>query len=219
MKKRFLVALLILFFLSTFNSQENFNFLKRFNIKVISIENNFIVSKKVIKKKISFLYDTNLFFLKTKKIESKLEELDFIDSFKIKKIYPNKVIIKIFEKKPVAIIQNKKEKKYFTEKGQLINFFDFERYEDLPIVFGDGDNFKNFYSTLLNINFPINEINKFYLFETNRWDIVTNQNQTIKLPIKGYIKSLQNFISIKNKVDFKKYRIFDYRIKDQLILK
>lgn len=219
MKKRFLVALLILFFLSTFNSQENFNFLKRFNIKVISIENNFIVSKKVIKKKISFLYDTNLFFLKTKKIESKLEELDFIDSFKIKKVYPNKVIIKIFEKKPVAIIQNKKEKKYFTEKGQLINFFDFERYEDLPIVFGDGDNFKNFYNTLLNINFPINEINKFYLFETNRWDIVTNQNQTIKLPIKGYIKSLQNFISIKNKVDFKKYRIFDYRIKDQLILK
>ena len=219
MKKRFLVALLILFFLSTFNSQENFNFLKRFNIKVISIENNFIVSKKVIKKKISFLYDTNLFFLKTKKIESKLEELDFIDSFKIKKIYPNKVIIKIFEKKPVAIIQNKKEKKYFTEKGQLINFFDFERYEDLPIVFGDGDNFNNFYNTLLNINFPINEINKFYLFETNRWDIVTNQNQTIKLPIKGYIKSLQNFISIKNKVDFKKYRIFDYRIKDQLILK
>ena len=119
----------------------------------------------------------------------------------------------------MAIIQNKKEKKYFTEKGQLINFFDFERYEDLPIVFGDGDNFKNFYNTLLNINFPINEINKFYLFETNRWDIVTNQNQTIKLPIKGYIKSLQNFISIKNKVDFKKYRIFDYRIKDQLILK
>ena len=219
MKKRFLVALLILFFLSTFNSQENFNFLKRFNIKVISIENNFIVSKKVIKEKISFLYDTNLFFLKTKKIENKLEELDFIDSFKIKKIYPNKVIIKIFEKKPVAIIQNKKEKKYFTEKGQLINFFDFEQYKDLPIVFGDRDNFKNFYNTLLNINFPINEINKFYLFETNRWDILTNQNQTIKLPIKGYIKSLQNFISIKNKVDFKKYRIFDYRIKDQLILK
>ena len=54
MKKRFLVALLILFFLSTFNSQENFNFLKRFNIKVISIENNFIVSKKVIKKKNKF---------------------------------------------------------------------------------------------------------------------------------------------------------------------
>ncbi len=219
MKKRFLIALLILFLLSTFNAQENFNFLKRFNIKIISIENNFIVSKKVIKKKISFLYDTNLFFLKTKKIESKLEELDFIDSFNIKKIYPNKVIIKIFEKKPVAIIQNKKEKKYFTEKGQLINFFDFERYKDLPIVFGDGDNFKNFYSALLNINFPIHEINKFYLFETNRWDIITNQNQTIKLPIKGYIKSLQNFITIKNKADFKKYRIFDYRIKDQLILK
>ena len=67
MKKRFLIALLILFFLSTFNSQENFNFLKKFNIKVISIENNFIVNKKLIKEKISFLYDTNLFFFKNKK--------------------------------------------------------------------------------------------------------------------------------------------------------
>ena len=48
---------------------------------------------------------------------------------------------------------------------------------------------------------------------------ITNQNITIKLPIKNYKKSLENFMSIKDQYDFKKYKTFDYRINNQLILK
>ena len=89
----------------------------------------------------------------------------------------------------------------------------------MPIVFGDKKNFQVFYNDLKNINFPISEIKVFYLFESKRWDLVTNNNQTIKLPIKNYIKSLQNFVNLKNQSIFQKYKIFDYRISDQLILK
>ena len=55
-------------------------------------------------------------------------------------------------------------------------------------------------------------------FETNRWDLETYNNKIIKLPSKNYKKSLKNFMSLKNQDNFKKYRIFDYRIKNQLIL-
>ena len=40
-----------------------------------------------------------------------------------------------------------------------------------------------------------------------------------KLPIKDYILSLENFSNLSGKNNFDKYQIFDYRIKDQLILK
>ena len=57
-----------------------------------------------------------------------------------------------------------------------------------------------------------------FFFETNRWDLETYNNKIIKLPSKNYKKSLKNFMSLKNQDNFKKYRIFDYRIKNQLIL-
>ena len=56
-------------------------------------------------------------------------------------------------------------------------------------------------------------------YETNRWDIETKDNKIIKLPIKNYTQSLENYLKIKSKSEFKKYRVFDYRIKNQLILK
>ena len=40
----------------------------------------------------------------------------------------------------------------------------------------------------------------------------------IKLPIEEHIFSLENFMGLKNQSSFDSYKIFDYRIKDQLIL-
>ena len=42
--------------------------------------------------------------------------------------------------------------------------------------------------------------------------------KTIKLPIKDYLSSLKNFMISKENSNFNNYKIFDYRIKDQLIL-
>ena len=85
------------------------------------------------------------------------------------------------------------------------------------MVFGDGKNFKIFLDEIQKINFPVKQIKKFY-FESKRWDLVTIKDQVIKLPIYNYNQSLQNFLNLDQDY-FEKYKIFDYRIKDQLILK
>ena len=219
MKKRLIIGLLLLFLFSTYNIKFNKTFFSNLQIKKITIENNKIIKDKEIKEKLSFLYETNFFFLRTKTIEKKLREIQFIESYQIKKIYPNNLIIKITEKKPIAIIQKSKQKKYFTVRGDLIDFRKIKIFEDLPTVFGDEKSFSTFYVNLKNINFPFKEIKTFYLFESKRWDLLTLKNQLIKLPINNYNKSLLNFISLKDQANFEKYKIFDYRIKDQLILK
>ena len=78
---------------------------------------------------------------------------------------------------------------------------------------------KIFYNNLIKTNFPLEEVKTYILFEGNRWDLEINNNKIIKLPSKNYIKSLKNYINLKDKTDFKKYKLFDYRIKNQLILK
>ena len=42
--------------------------------------------------------------------------------------------------------------------------------------------------------------------------------KVIKLPVKNFTESLKNFLDLSKENNFEKYSIFDYRIKDQLIL-
>ena len=218
MKKRLLIAIALLILLTTITLHPIIT-ISKFNLKKINIENNFLLSKKDIKKLLIPIYDTNLIILRNKEIENLLTKNSLIESFNIKKKYPNSLKIKIFEKKPIAILQNKKKKFYLSEKIDLIEFKDLPDYQNLPYVFGNKDEFEIFYNNLIKINFPFNQIKKYTLYETNRWDLLTKNNNMIKLPSKNYMESLQNYLNLQNKNDFKKYKIFDYRINNQLILK
>ena len=211
---------LIIFFILLTSYTPKFSFIPNFrlNIEEINVENNLILNSDEIKKKINYLYEKNLFFLNVKNIEKNLKSFEFIESFTLKKIYPNELKIIITEKKPIAILQNKKEKFYISDNGSIIKFKSQDIFNDLPTVFGDGSTFFSLYKDLKNIKFPIKEIKSFYFFESGRWDLVMENDKIIKLPIKDYLFSLQNYIDLKNEDNFNRYKIFDYRIKDQLIL-
>ena len=218
MKNRAVIAVTLLILLSTIIPQLKIQITK-FNIKKISIENNFLIKEKDLKNSLKPLINKNLLILKNNEIEQLLKENSLIKSFKVKKKYPDTLKINIIEKKPIAILFNKKEKFYLSEKIDLINFDNLPELKDLPYVFGNQDEFKIFYNNLLNIKFPFNHVMKYTFYETNRWDLETVDKKVIKLPSKDYIKSIESYLIIKNKKEFKKYKVFDYRIANQLILK
>ena len=218
MKKSSFWLILFLILLTTYKPKFNLETDLNFNIKKVIIENNLVLESNDIKKRINFLYDKNLFFLDEKKIEENLGPLSFIESFSVKKIYPNRLKLIIKESKPVAILQNKKKKFYISDKGKLITFKDLENYNNLPTVFGNGDAFHSLYKDLQNIEFKLEEIKSFYFFESGRWDLIMHNEKVIKLPIEDYVISLKNYMGSKTNINFNKYKIYDYRIKDQVIL-
>ena len=115
--KKSLFGLIVLFvFLTTYTPKFSLNTNSVLNIQKIIIENNLIIESGKIKKKLIFLYDKNLFFLNNKTIQEKLKNEDFIESFSTKKIYPNTLKLMIKEKKPIAILQNKKKNFIFQTK-------------------------------------------------------------------------------------------------------
>ena len=160
-----------------------------------------------------------MFILNEKKIEKILGDYDFINYLEFKKIFPSKLLIFVYEKEPIAILNDKKDKYYLTKKGEKINFFKNQNLEELPNIFGKQKNFLEVYSILKKINFPIFKIQSFYYFDVGRWDILLENKVIIKLPAKNFVASLKNFMDLGKKIDFEKYTIFDYRVKDQLILK
>jgi len=218
MKKRIIVALILLISLTTITSDQKIIF-SIFSLKKITIENNSLLKKNDIKKSLEPIYDKNLLLLNNKEIKKILLQNSLIDSFKIKKKYPDTLKIEIFEKKPIAILFDKKQKFYISEKIDLIDYNMLSIDNNLPYVLGNKDDFKIFYDNLRKIKFPFNSVKKYILYENNRWDLETLNNKTIKLSPQNYKDNLEHYLNLINKKEFKKYNLYDYRIKNQLILK
>ena len=218
MKKRIIIALILLISLTTITSDQKIIF-SIFSLKKITIENNSLLKENDIKKSLEPIYDKNLLQLNNKEIKKILLQNSLIDSFKIKKKYPNTLKIEIFEKKPIAILFDKKQKFYISEKIDLIDYNMLNIDNNLPYVLGNKDDFKIFYDNLRKIKFPFNSVKKYILYENNRWDLETLNNKTIKLSPQNYKDNLEHYLNLINKKEFKKYNLYDYRIKNQLILK
>ena len=218
MKIRFIIATTLLVLLTTISLEQKI-FFSKFNINQIMIENNILIQEKDLKNSLEPIFNKSLLFLESREIEKILIKHNLIESFKIKKKYPNTLKIKIFEKKPIAILINKKRKFYLSEKIELIEFNNLFNYQNLPYILGSKEDFEIFYEKINKIDFPIKKIKKYIFYETNRWDLETTDDKIIKLPSKNYTKSLLNYLNLTSKKEFKKYNIYDYRINDQLILK
>ena len=95
MKKRTIFAIVLLLLLTTITSQQEI--ISKFNLKKITIENNFLLKEKEIKKQLSPIYNKSLFNLKNSEIENILIKNSFIEGFDIKKKYPDTLKIRIFD--------------------------------------------------------------------------------------------------------------------------
>lgn len=217
MKKKLVVASLLFFIFTTITFREDIS-ISKFDVQKIQIKNNSLIDENELKKLLTPIYRKNLIFLKNSEIQEALKQNNLIEDFSVKKKYPDTLIIKIFEKKIIAILFKKKNF-YLSDKFELIDFKDFKNYKNLPQVLGTEDKFKIFYNNLKQNNFPIDSIKKYILYESNRWDIETFNGKKIMLSSKNYIQNLENFLNLKKEVDLINYKIFDYRIENQLIMK
>ena len=104
MKKSIFWLLMFFVVLTTYTPRFNTNYVPNLLIKKIIIYNNSIIKTENLKKKLSFLYNKNLFFLKSKDLEDVIIGEEFIKSFSLKRIYPSTLKIKIIEKKYKELI-------------------------------------------------------------------------------------------------------------------
>ena len=183
MKKRLVISIFILLFILIPKQTIK---VAKFDLKEIYIENNSLLNADDIKKQLISIYGKNLIFLKNIEIEKKLMKNSFIEGFNIKKKYPNTLKIKIFEKKPIAILIKNKKKYYLSKKIDLIEF---NNFQNLKNTASNENEFKIFYYNK-KVDFPLELVNKFVLYDSKRWDETINKN-TIKLPSENYLESLK----------------------------
>jgi len=218
-KNKIIVYLICLFILSTTTgkftiSQNNYSLIdNKINIEGLSnIENLKILNE------LSNLFYKDVFFFDKKEINKIMNKYNVIEEYNIKRIYPSTINITIKPTKYLARTSNDNQL-LVGANGKLIK--DEDSREILPYIFGEF-NSKDFLSLKKNIEqskFIFNEFKTLYFFQSNRWDILTDNDILIKLPQDNFLKSLNLAYKIINSNKFKKTKILDLRVKDQLIIK
>ncbi len=223
-KKSFFLWLFLLIVLTTYNfdSRENL-FSSFFKIKKIEIEGIQNSDRKEIEEKFNPLKEKNIIFTNQKQFRKLINNLELVKEIKVKKIYPDKIKITIKEFKIIGIfVDEKNQEEYIlTDHGKIINNYNKKQFSDLPLVFGENADkfFFTFYPSLEATSFEIELIKYFNYFDIKRWDILLKDGKLIKLPSTNYEKSLKKFLSIYETENFKKFRVFDFRVNGQLIIK
>ena len=220
-----IILLITLFiFLSTYNSKiqdlsekSKSNFFKIENIK---IENNLLSSKKNILDKLKIVYGKNIFFIKKKDIIEPLENISFLKKIEVKKKYPDTIIVKVIETKPVAYLYKDKIKYLIDDSSNLIIYSQNLNFDNLPNIFGEKAeiHFSIFFNQLKKHNFNIKNIINYYYFQIGRWDIELKNKQIIKLPYNNVDKAIKQSSKLLMREEFKNYNIIDLRVDGKIIV-
>ena len=132
------IFLLFIIFItvSTYSPSQlnSFSYNKKNSFKIINIniKNNSIIEKSEIIEKLSNIYGKNIFLVKKNDLEKYLEPVDFLDKIEVRKKYPNTLIIKIYETKPIAFLFREDNRYLLDSASNLINFKENEPKYDLP---------------------------------------------------------------------------------------
>ena len=226
MKKFYKIFLLIivLVFLTTYtpskfekNLENNNTF---FKIQKIVILNNLLIKEEDILSKINLLYGKNIFLINGKDIEKSLENINFIKKIEVKKKYPDTIIVKIFETKPVGILFKDKKQYLLDSSSNLIEIGKKMDFAGLPNIIGDDaeKNIINFLSQLEKNNFTTKNIKNFFYFKIGRWDLELSDSRLIKLPYNVNSSIIKKTIDLLSRKDFQKYKIIDLRIDGKIIV-
>ena len=110
MRKRFFLWLFLFIFLTTYSyhGKEN-SYLGFFSIKKIEIQGINYTNQENLERSLEIIKNKNIIFLNNNYLKTAVKKIDFVNSLKIKKVYPDKIVISVVEDNPIGIYINQKD--------------------------------------------------------------------------------------------------------------
>ena len=215
--KKVLIYFFLLFVVGSINNIElnnlKFSQIKTINVSGLDERNNLFILKQIKNLNID-----NIFFTNINEIKNVVEENTIIENYKIFRIYPSTLDIRIEKTNFLAQISRNGKVYFIGSNGKLSkNKFSNEK---LPFIFGNPDvnEFLELKKFIDQSKFSFEQIKTLYFFPSKRWDLQLKNKILLKLPrdnVKNSLDNIFNFLTNNKLVDIK---ILDARIKNQIIL-
>ena len=195
-----------------FNSSE-FIKIKTINVSGLDKKNNENISLSLVN-----LYFQNIFTINSYDLIKKIESNKLIEKYKITKIYPSTIDIKL--KKTNFLVKLKKEEKIYVvgTNGKLLDNNQFNL--EIPFIFGNPQvkQILEFKKIIDKSEFSFSKIKNLYYFQSKRWDMELENNTIIKLPKENINEAINLIVKLMKNKNLEKVKVFDARIKNQIIL-
>ena len=208
----------IYFYLSLFlliSTFYNTNSALYFNskFKVINIEN---LNDNMKIYELNYLLNNNIFNIDKKILSYKLKNYPILESYEIKKIYPDTIRIRLVKSNPIAkIIQNGKTV-YLGDNGKI--FKQTQINDQIPEILGviNLEYINRIIKIINNSSFKLNKIKVIKIYPSNRFDLIFNNSDIIKFPHNVDQEFIEDaFIFYENNTIYSK--IIDLRLKNKII--
>ena len=168
-KIRIFFYFLLIFFLSTINffkieTNKSQSFFLVNNIEILGTKK---INKDDLLQDFKLFYDQNILLIRRNDIQNIIKKYELIKEFNIKKVYPDKVKIEIYESEIVGLVIKNKKKYFLTDHKKLLLTDNFDLIMGtLPFIYGKNTEkyFSTFYNILNKKNFNLEIIKNFYFF-------------------------------------------------------
>ena len=176
-KAKICLLLLIFLLFTTYNLNIKINF-PFFKIKNIDFRNQLYLEENIKSDIIDNFTNKSLINLSKKNLNKYFEKSKWVDSYKLKKKYPNTILIILNEHKPIAIY-SKDNLSYLVNNNYILtkNIINIQSYIDLINLKGEFDakQFKDIYSNLITTNF-LKKVKEIKIKSLNRMDLLLFNN-------------------------------------------
>ena len=214
--KQVFIYFFLLLLLGSINNI-NFQNIKVLNLDKIKVSGLDDRGNRELANKIENLKLKNIFSLNKNHLKNIIEINNLIENYKIFKIYPSTLDIKINKTKSLAKINQNGKILFLGSNGKLSEIISHNK--ELPFIFGKPkiQEFLDFKKIIDNSKFSYEEVKNFYYFPSKRWDVELKNNIVLKLPknnLKNSLDYLFEFIADKN---LRNNLIIDARVENQII--
>ena len=206
----FYLFLFLLF--STFYNTNSAMYLNS-KFKIINIEN---LNDNIKINELNYLLNNNIFNIDKKILSYKLKNYPILESYEIKKIYPDTIRIRLVKSNPIAkIIQNGKTV-YLGDNGKI--FKQTQINDQIPEIVGvvNLEYINRIVKIINNSSFKLNKIKVIKIYPLNRFDLIFHNSDIIKFPHNVDQEFIEDaFIFYKNNNIYSK--IIDLRLRNKII--
>tara|TARA_B100000963_G_C22640211_1_gene679968 strand:- start:10774 stop:11445 length:672 start_codon:yes stop_codon:yes gene_type:complete len=217
-KKKYFFFLILFLFLTSYQIDKK-NIFPLFIIKKVELKNNINLEENLKNKIINYLYNKSLINVDYKEIAIFFSKSKWIESFKINKVFPDKIVIKVNEYYPIAILK-KKDKFFIINSNFEITDMVVNKPKKFKVVLVLGEykksSFKSKFSEIKKFDISKN-IRSIEILNLNRLNIYFKNNLNVKLgdyDINLQMKTLNQVIK-----KYKNLKLVDLRVKGRAVIK
>lgn len=134
-----------------------------------------------------------------KAAKSRVESLSWVDHALVRRLWPDRVVVQIIERKPYALWQNGGQIELIDAKGEIISGVDTTRFAGLDLIVGPSaaSAAPDFQSEIAKFPVLARRVNALVYVNESRWDVLIDDGITrIKLPADTHIAALAQLAAL-----------------------